>query len=98
MGRLTRLSNFTGGEAKGLIKRCILLPPQTAYETAVRQLNNRCENPLYLLASCRKEIKSLTSVKPDDASGFRKFYSFVLKCETFSKSTGYNALETQETL
>ena len=40
----------------------------------------------------------MPSVKPGDASGFRKFYSFVLKCETFSKSTAWNALETLEAL
>ena len=28
-------------------------------------------------------MKGLPSVKPGDASGFRKFYSFVLKCERF---------------
>ena len=61
-------------------------------------LNNRYGNPHYLLASYRKEIKALSSVKPGDASGFRKFYSFVLKCETFSKSTAWNALGTPETL
>ena len=40
----------------------------------------------------------MPSVKPGDASGFRKFYSFVLKCETFSKSIAWNALETPEML
>ena len=78
-GRLTRLLTFTGGEAKELIKHCIHLPPETGYETAVRLLNNRYENPHYLLTSYRKELKALPSVKPGDASGFRKFYSFVLK-------------------
>ena len=96
--RLTRLLKFTGGEAKELIKHCIHLPPQTGYETAVGLINNRYRNPLYLLASYSKEIKALPSVKPGEASGFRKFYSFVLKCETFSKSTAWNALETPETL
>ena len=96
-GRLTRLLKFIGGEAKELIKYCIQLPLETGYETAVRLLNNRYENPHYLLASYRKEIKALPSVKAGDASGFRKFYSFVLKCETFSKSTAWNALETPET-
>ena len=51
-----------------------------------------------MLASYRKEIKAVPSVKPSDASGFRKVYSFVLKRETFSKSTAWNALETPETL
>ena len=51
-----------------------------------------------MLASYRKEIKALPSVKPGDGSGFREFYSFVLKCEQFSKSTASNAVETLETL
>ena len=98
VGRLARLLKFTGGEAKELKKHCIHLPPETGYETAVRLLNNRYGNPHYLLALYRKEIKALPFVKPADASGFRKFYSFVLKYETFSKSTVWNALESPETL
>ena len=78
---------FTDGEAKEIIKHCIHLPPETGYETALRRLNNRYGNPDHLLALYRKEIKALTSVKPGDVSGFRMFYSFVIKCETFSKST-----------
>ena len=97
-GRLTRLLKFAGGEVKELIKHCIHLPPETGYETAVRLLNNRYGNPHYLLASYRKGIKAFPSVKYGDASGFRKFYSFVLKCEAFSRSTAWNALKTPETL
>ena len=83
MGRLTRLIKFTDGEAKELIRHCIHLPPEAGYETAVKLLNNRYGNPHYLLASYRKEIRALPPVKPGDASGFRNFYNFVLKCETF---------------
>ena len=97
-GRLTRLLKFTVGEAKELIKHCIYLPPETGYKTAVRLLHNRYGNPDYLLASYRKEIKAFPSVKPGDTSGFRTFYSAVLKCEAFSKNTAWNALETPETL
>ena len=86
MGRLTRLLKFAGGEAKKLIKHCIHLPPDTGYESAVRLLNNKYGNPHCLLASHRKEITALPSVKTGDVSGFRKFYSFVLKCEIFLKS------------
>ena len=96
-GRLTRVLNFTGGKAKELIKHCIHLPPETGYETAVTLPNNRYGNPHYLFASYRREIKALPSVKADVASGFRKLHSFVLKCERFSKSNAWNALETPET-
>ena len=81
-GRLTRLLKFTGGEAKELIKHCTHLPPETGYENAVRLPSNSHGNPHYLLASNRKEIKAFPSVKPGDVSGFRKFYSFVLKCDS----------------
>ena len=87
MRRLTTLLTFTGGEVKELIKYCIHLPPETGHETTVRLLNNRYENPHYLLASYKKEIKALPSVNPGDASLCRKFYSFVLRYKTFSKST-----------
>ena len=97
-GRLTRLLKFTGGEARELIKHCIHFPPETGYETAMRLLNSRYGNPHYLLASYSKEIKAFPSVKPGDASCFRKFYSFVLKCKAFSKTTAWNSLETLETL
>ena len=93
-----QMVRLTGGEAKELIKHCIHLPPETGYETEVRLLSNSYGNPHYLLASHRKEIKALPSVKPGDTSSFRKYYSFVLKCETFSKSTAWNAFETPEVL
>ena len=95
-GRLTGLLTFTGGKAKKSIKHCIHLPPETGYETVVRLLNNKYLH--YLHAPYRKEIKALSSVKYSDASGFRKFHSFVLKCETFCKSTAWNSLETPEIL
>ena len=92
--RLTRLLKFTGGEAKELIKHCIHLPPKTGYETAKQQL---WKSSLFACIMQERK-KALPSVKSGDASGFRKFYSFVLKCETYSKSTAWNALGTPETL
>ena len=81
-----------------MINLCIHLPPGIGYETVVKLLNHRYGNLHHLLASYMKEIKALLFVKPGDTSGFRKFYSFVLMCETFSKSTAWNVLETIETL
>ena len=98
VGRLAQLIKFTDGEAKNLIKHCIHLTPNTGYDTAIMLLNKRYSNPHLLLASNRKEIKSLAPVKPGDAMGFRKLHHFLLKCETFSKITNWNSLETPETL
>ena len=98
VGKLTRLTKFTDGKAKGLIKHCIHLTPDIGYDTAITLLNKRYGNPHSLLASYMKEIKSLAPVNPGDAKVSRKFYNFVFKCETFSKSTNWNSLETPETL
>ena len=60
-------------------------------------LSRKCPSGMCTLGKCSSG-NCPDTVKPGDASGFRKFYSFVLKCETFSKSTAWNALETPETL
>ena len=98
VGRLAQLIKFTDGEAKDLIKHCIHLTPNTGYDTAIMLLNKRYSNPHLLLASNTKEIKSQGPVKPGDPMGFRKLHNFLLKCETFSKITNWNSLETPETL
>ena len=77
-----------------------MYPPPTwdwlsnSQETAKQQLWKS------LLFACiiQERNKSFPSVKSGDTSGFRKFYNFLLKCEVFSKSTAWNALESQETL
>ena len=96
MGRLTRLLKFAGDDANESAKHCIHLTPETDYKNAARLLNNKSGVPHYLLALYKKQIKVLPSAKPGDTSGFRKFYSFLLKCEKFSKSTSWNSLEIQK--
>ena len=93
----TNLIKFTDDEAKDLIKHCIHLAPDIGYDTAIILLNKRYGDPYLLLASYRKEIKSLAPVKPGNGMGFRKFHNFVLKCET-SKITNWNSLEMPEIL
>ena len=67
------------------------------YVTAITLLNKRYGNLHSLLASYRREIKSLAPVKPGNTMGFREFNS-ALKCDTFFKSTNRDFLETPETL
>ena len=50
-GRLTRLINYTTGEAKDLIKHCIQQPSAEGYENAMELLENRYGDPLKILAS-----------------------------------------------
>ena len=90
-GRLIHLIKFTDGEATDLIKHCIHLAPFIRYDTAIMLLNKRYGNPLLLLASYRKEIKSLALVKPGNAMGFLRigtYYKrqkpYVFLCQNYS--------------
>ena len=85
------------GEAKNLIKNYISVIPEIGCDTGITKLNKRYGNPHSILASYRKEIKLITPVNLNGTMGFRKFHSFALKCETFSKSIYWNSLETTET-
>ena len=74
------------GEAKNLIKNYISVTPEIGCDTSITKLKKRYGNPYSTYASYMKEIKLITPVNLNDAMGFRKFHSFALKCETFSKS------------
>ena len=70
-GRLTRLINYTTGEAKDLIKHCIQQPSAEGYENAMELLEKRYGDPLKILASYRREIKKWKSIRAGDATAFR---------------------------
>ena len=77
VGRVTRLIKLTDDEAKDMMKHCIHLSPESGYQTA-RTTKQRYGKPNSLLASYRKEIKELPSVKPRYALNLRLFQNFVL--------------------
>ena len=56
-GRLTRLMQFTTGEARELIKYCIQLPRNRGYQHARSLLERTYGNPHKMISSYRKEIK-----------------------------------------
>ena len=51
-----------------------------------------------MVSSYQKEIKEWWPLKSGDAKGFRKFYNFLLKCESLSESMNWNAVDTPEML
>ena len=97
-GRLTRLIKYTMGEPKELIKHSIQLPHDRGYQTAVTLLVKTYGNPHKILSSYRREVKDWPQIKFGDAKAFRKFYNFLLKCESISGSQNWNAMDTPEML
>ena len=79
-GRLTRLINYTKGEAKELVKHCIQQPTDVCYDNAKNLLMGRYGDPHKILSAYRLEIKKWPQVRQRDAATYRKFNNFLLKC------------------
>ena len=97
-GRLTRLTKYTTGDAKELIKHCIHLPSNEGFKNAKYLLEKIYGNPHKILVSYRREIKQWPQIKFGDAKGFRKFHNFLLNCRSVLASQRWNALDTPDML
>ena len=97
-GRLTRLIKYTSGEARDLIQHCIQLSSSTGYATAKDLLERRYGNSYTVISAYRREIKNWPTVKGGDATGFRKFHNFLIKCQSISSSLTWNVLENPDTI
>ena len=72
---------YTTGETKHLIKHYIQQPSAKGYKNAMELLESRYGDPLKILASYQREIKKWPSIRVRDATAFRQFHNFLLKCE-----------------
>ena len=61
-------------------------------------IESRYGHPLKILASYQREIKKKPSIRAGDATAFRQFHSFLLKCETVISMQSWNALDSPEIL
>ena len=62
----------------------------------MKLLENRYEDPLKILASYWREIKKWPSIRAGDATAFRQFHNFLLKCESIISMQNWNALDSSE--
>ena len=97
-GRFTRLIKYTTGEAKDLIKHRIQQPLSEGYRNALVLQRIRYSNPLKVLPTYRKEIRRWPTIKAGDASSFRSFHNFLLKCQSVTYNQSWNALDSPDTL
>ena len=95
-GRLARLIRYTDGEPKEMIKHCIQQPVSVGYKNARSLLEEKYGNPHYIVAAYRKEIKSWPQLKPADGAAYRRFYNFLLKCESATYGQNWNTIDTPE--
>ena len=96
--RLVRLLKYTEGEARDTIKHCIQQTPEAGYQNAKLLLERHFGDPHRILAAYRKEIRGWPSLKNGDLAGCRRFYNFLIKCESIMSKQKWNYLDTPHIL
>ena len=97
-GRLVRLLKFTDGEAKETMQHCLQQSPEVGYRLVKILLEKQYGNPNRILLAYRKEIKSCAPLKQGDSFAYRKFYNFLIKCDSIMSWQQWNALDTPDVL
>ena len=97
-GRLVPLLKDTEGEASETIKHCIQQTPEAGYQKAKLLLERHYGDPHQILAAYRKEIRSWPSLKNRNSAGYRRFYNFLIKCESIMPRQQWNSLDTADIL
>ena len=95
-GRLTRLINYTKGEAKELVKHCIQQPIEVCYDNAKNLLMKRYGDPHKILSAYRLEIKKWPQVRQGDAATYITFYNFLLKCQSLIDGRNWNLFNSPD--
>ena len=93
-GRLTRLIQYTCGEAKNLIKHLIHIPGD-GYDQALKILDAEYGDVHTVTNSYLKELRLWPSIRPNDTVAFKKFHQFLVKCLTYKE--GNRLLELDST-
>ena len=61
-------------------------------------MDRRYGSPHTTVAAYRREIKKWPLIKPGDSAALKKFYSFLIKCQSITPDISWNALNTPDTL
>ena len=80
------------------IKHCIQHPPKLEYQNALTLLEKQYGDPFIIMSSYRKEIKLWPEIRAGDASGYRNYYNFLLKCHSICSTCKESTLDFLEVL
>ena len=93
-GRLNRLIKYTDGEAKELIKHCVHEDKGECYNRALELLEKEYGNKFKLSCAFMEQLRTWPTLKQNDAPAFKKFYRFLLKCQTLRKNGELEVLDS----
>ena len=71
--KLNYLIQFCKGEAKKVIEQCVLLPPQTGYDRAIKQLSDRFGSKHMVALSYITEMKNGPKIQPNNVEALLAF-------------------------
>ena len=94
LGRLNRLIKYTSGEAKDLIKHCIHESSSSCYDRAISLLNAEYGNKYKVSCAFMEELRTWPQLKANDSSAFKRFYRFLLRCQTLQKGGELDVLNS----
>ena len=94
-GRLTRLIKYTKGDLKEMIKHCVQPTAADGYDNAKKLLQQNYRNPYIIMSMYRIDIKAWPQLKNGDGGSF---HSFLVKCESITKSREWNPLDTPDVI
>ena len=79
--KLTYLIQHCRGDAKNVIKDCVLLPPESAYVSAVSRLERRFGQSHLIARSYIDDMVQGPAIKPNDVDGLVKFSDEMANCQ-----------------
>ena len=98
-GKLARLIKYTRGEAKELIQHCSQMSQPDGFLLAKKLLEKEYGDPHRITSAYMKELNSWKPIKSGDVKAFKRFYRFLLKCDTNRRGEVYlRFLDNPETL
>ena len=99
LGKLARLIQYTRGEAKELIQHCVQMPQPDGFNTAKELLTKEYGEPHKVTAAYMKELRAWQTIPPNNVKDLKKFYRFLLKCNSNRVGDTYlTLLDNPETL
>ena len=93
-GRLNRLIKYTAGEAKELVKLCSHDSSENCYDNALESLEREYGNKFKIACAFMEELRTWPVIKQNDASAYRKFHRFLLKCLTLQRNGELKVLDS----
>ena len=94
-GKLTRLIQYTSGEAKNLIKHLIHVSGD-GYDQAIKILDAEYGDVHTVTNSYLKELRLWPAIRLNDTVGFKNFYQFLVKCQTYKDGSRLLELDSAD--